>query len=262
MAGARVDGPPGVDEPGAIAQVTRVQQVGRAHLGHEAFVCHPAVGVGKGELDGLDLQVLALDAVDAVSANVQLLQHAQRHQRGNPLAIRWQFVHRVAGEGHLDGLDPLHFVGGQVAGAQLRAVFARKRFDGGGNLAPVKGLATRLRDAAQGAARLSEGKAFAGQRGAATWQKRLGETGLVVQQRHRQGPFVRNDGRHRRAAFGQFDGRFEEVCEGQGAEAFGQRRPAGHRAGHRDGVKAPQRNLAAVLLVKVGLAPAGGRHAG
>jgi len=123
------------------AQVGGVEQVGGAHLGHEALVGHPAVGVGKGQLDGLDLQVGAFHAVGPEAADVELLQHAQRHERGNALAIGRQLVHRVAGKAGVDGVDPLHLMGRQIGRADLRAVLAREGVDGLCHLAAVEGLA-------------------------------------------------------------------------------------------------------------------------
>jgi hypothetical protein len=67
-----------------------------------AGVGHPAVGVGEGQLHRLDLQVLRRQAVDRVAAEVQLVEHAQRHQRGDALAVGRDLVHRVAGKVLLD----------------------------------------------------------------------------------------------------------------------------------------------------------------
>jgi hypothetical protein len=74
-----------------------------------------------------DLQVHARGRTRCRVPVWQLLQDAQRDQRGNALAVGGNLVHRAVAERGGNGLHPLHLVGGQVIGRQRRTAGLGKR---------------------------------------------------------------------------------------------------------------------------------------
>ena len=87
------------------------------------------INIGKGEFHRLDQQMLGAPVVDRVLANAEFLGDAQRHQRGNALAIRRDLVDLVSAVVGGNRAHPLGCVGGQIAGAQGAAAVATFRFD-------------------------------------------------------------------------------------------------------------------------------------
>ena len=63
--------------------------------------------VADPELHRLDLQVQHLRAVGRKSDDVEPLEHAERDQRRDALAVRRQLVDAMAEEFHVDRLDPV-----------------------------------------------------------------------------------------------------------------------------------------------------------
>ena len=74
-----------VDELRARLEIVAIEHLCGRDI-HEARIGHVAVGIGEAELDGLDLQVRAVRAVDRVARHVEMLQDAQRDEGGNALA--------------------------------------------------------------------------------------------------------------------------------------------------------------------------------
>ncbi len=73
--------------------------------------------------------------------NAALLQNAERNQRGDPLAVWRQLLHRTAREVARQQFYPVHAVVGQILGRQVRAMLFGERGNFLRQLAAVKGVA-------------------------------------------------------------------------------------------------------------------------
>ena len=111
-----------VDQFCATGQVGITQQILRRHRGHGADVRHPAVSVCKSQLHGFDLQMLRQHAVDGQPGQIHLVEHAQRHQRGDALPVGRNLVHGVARVVFLDRCHPLRLVGCQIGLGHAAAI--------------------------------------------------------------------------------------------------------------------------------------------
>ena len=58
---------------------------------------------------------------------VEVLEHAERHQRDDALAVRRDLVQRVAAVIHLERLQPVGLVRGEIGDLQRAAVRTRMR---------------------------------------------------------------------------------------------------------------------------------------
>ena len=96
--------------------------------------------IGKGQLHGLDLQVLRSRAIHGQAGQVKVLQHAQRHQCGQALPAGWNLVQH-APVGLRQRRDPLGPVRRQVGLREGAALLRRKPRQGLGDLAGVERLA-------------------------------------------------------------------------------------------------------------------------
>ena len=94
VAGAEVLGSGRVDQGSALAQVVRVEKLVAADT-HGARFGHLGIGVGKGQLHGLDQEMLGLPVVHRVLTQPQVARHPQRHQGRNALPIGRNLVHAV-----------------------------------------------------------------------------------------------------------------------------------------------------------------------
>ena len=232
-----------VYETGAFAQVVAVQQLrgGDAHMVQVGVVL---MQVGKGQLHGLDLQVHAVHAVEVLLAHAQLVQHAQRHQRRNALAVGRNLVdHRVA-ELLRHRAHPVGLVRGQIFLAHHAAAGPRMRGHLSGQRTAVEGLAQGLGNLLQRARMGFAPEHFSGPGRTAARQKALGKAGLIAQLLAAQLPQCGNGGRDRETVARIVDGGPGHLREGQLAEALGQRHPGRHCAGHGHGIPAFFRNAA------------------
>ena len=232
-----------VYETGALAQVVAVQQLrgGDAHMVQVGVVL---VQIRKGQLHGLDLQVHAIHAVQRLRSRAQLVQHAQRHQRRNTLAVGRDLVdHRVT-ELLRHRSHPVGLVRGQIFLAHHAAAGPRMLDHLPGQRAAVEGLAHGLGNLFQRARMGFAPEHFTGPGSAATGQKALGKAGLVAQFLAAQLPQRGNRGRDRETVACIVDGGLGHLREGQLAEALGQRHPGRHGAGHGHGIPALFRNAA------------------
>jgi len=221
-----------VTQPG---KVRRRQQPLDWNLG-VPHVGHMGVRLGKGQLDRLDLHVQPRCRVPLVR-QLQAVQHAQRHESGDALAVGRNLPDVVALIAGADRRDPLALVRGQVRGANQSACLFGVTSDLLGQLPLVEICAAARRDA------LQRGRvALAGPDGSGAGREacRGKDVEPFVQFRqvqaavdtHRPRPVV---GRHRAervAALGIIDGRLEQFGERQPPEAPVQIGPAAHRSRH------------------------------
>jgi hypothetical protein len=105
---------------------------------HVSRVGHIMKGVGKGDLNGLQLLVTGLGAV--LLAEIELLEDIQRHQRHDALAVGRNLAHLVAAIIHPDGLHPLRLIGGQILIAEVAAKLFALGVDLPGDGAGIKGV--------------------------------------------------------------------------------------------------------------------------
>ncbi len=99
------------------------------------------VQVGKSELHGLDAGVHGLHIVHRVSADAMRVEHAQRHQCGNALAVGRQLVHRPPSIRGRERRHPLGVVGLEVFGGERATVLRRAVDDSLRDRATVEGVA-------------------------------------------------------------------------------------------------------------------------
>ncbi len=129
-----------IDERRARLQIMVAQQLFGRKL-HVRFIRHVAVEIRQRQLHRLNGQMQGLHGIRVMVLNAALLQNAERNQRGDPLPVRWQLLHRTAGEVTRQQIHPVHTMIRQILSRQMGAV----RFGEGGNflrqLAPVKRLA-------------------------------------------------------------------------------------------------------------------------
>ena len=248
------------DQLRALGQVGRVEQL-RGRDRHVAEVGDMRVDVGERDLHRLDLQVPALGGVGVERGDVEVLEDAERDQRGDPLAVRRDLVQAVAAIVHADGVDPVDRVAGEVGRAHRAAVRRRVGDQLRGGLALVEVAAPGRRDAPQRAGCALQHEALAVLGCAAARQEVLGEARLVLEDLDVCVPLALDDRRHRIAVFGVLDRRLQALLEGQAAELLVQRGPAGDAAGHRHRVPAAQRIDAAMPALEVVDVPGRGRRA-
>ena len=164
--------------------------------------------------------------------NAALLKNAERDQRGDPLTVRRELLHRTAREVARQQLYPVHAMVGQVLSRQVRAMF----FGEGGNflrqLAAVKGVAVgagnqlkrvRLRRVTEDLPH-ARGAAFRGETGA--------EARLIFQLVIAALPEMPNQRGDREAVARVVNGRLRQGGQRQRSEAFRQGDPAGYRPRH------------------------------
>ena len=239
VAGAEVLRATHIDQPCAAGQVVLVQHL-RRRQSHAARLGHVSVDVGKGQLHGLDLQVLRCHAVHRQRSQVEVLQDAQRDLRGDALPVGRNLVQRVPPVVLRGRAHPLGPVGREIGLGHRPAMVPGMGRSGSRHLAAVEVLTLAARDHPQRARRVGKAETLTHLRLTAMRQEGLRETGLAGQfgQRCRSGPLVLHDHRHRITAFGHVDGRRQQVGEGQLAEAPTQFDPGRHGTGHRDRVPA------------------------
>ena len=254
-----------IDQARTAGQVVGIEHLRRGQL-HGARLGHIAVDIGKGQLHGLDLQVVIAHAVEGLPGQIGVLQNAQGDLRGNALAVGWDLVQGVARKVLPQGRDPLGLVTGQVLGLQGAAQRLRKAHQGLGDLALIQVAAPAVGNAAQGArcGRKAEQLAHLGR--TAPGQERGGKARQCAQLGRGRGPLLLHHHRHQVAALGDLDGRLHQVGKGQAAKALGQGAPGRHRPRHGDRVDAPLGwvgAVGAVFALEVFGGPAtGGRSAG
>ncbi len=231
VAGAKILRARHVDQRGALPQVGGVKHLLGGHL-HGAGLGHVAVGVGKRQLHGLDLQMLRGHAVDLHRCQIEVRQDAQRDQCGNTLAVGWNFVQGVPAVVPADGLDPFGSVAGQIVLGECTAVFGREARQRLRDRAAVEGLAAAVGDRPQTAGRRGKTEQLAHFGRTAPGQEGFGKAGHGLQFGRGGSPLLLHHHRDRVAALGQFDGRLHQIGEGQLAKALAQGDPAGHGAGH------------------------------
>ena len=84
-----------VDQRRARLQVMVAQQLFRRER-HVCFVCHVAVEICQRQLHRLNGQVQGLHGIRMMLLNAALLKNAERNQRGDPLPVWRQLLHRAA----------------------------------------------------------------------------------------------------------------------------------------------------------------------
>ena len=81
--------------------------------------------------------MLALDTVHRQCGKIEVLQHTQRQQRHNALAVGWNLVHRVASKVLLHRNDPLRLIGSKIGQRHAAAMRLRVRHQSLGQLAAI-----------------------------------------------------------------------------------------------------------------------------
>ena len=220
-----------VDQRRAFGQVSGVQQGLRRHL-HVVDVGVVAVQVGQGQLHRLDLQVHRVHMVDGQVVGAQRFQHAQRHQRGDALAVGRDLVHHRLAEALRQRAAPVGPVLAQVGFGHRAAVGLGEGGDLLGQRAAVEGFALGVGDGFQRAGVGLAAEDLTGARCPPFGQEALGKAGLAAQPLAAHGPQRGDDGRDRKAIPCIADGRRGHLGQRQLAEAARQLHPGRNGAGH------------------------------
>ena len=226
-----------VDQRGALAQVLALQQPpGRQR--HVVDVGVVVMDIGQRQFHGLDLQVQAVGAVHWLAAHAQLVQHAQRHQGGDALAVGRDFVHHRIAEALRQRAHPVGLVRAQVVLGHGAAAGPRMGGHARGQRATVERLALGGDDVLQRAGMGLAAEQLARPRRPAVGQEALGKARLRAQALGAQRPQGGDGGRDREAVARVVDRRLRQLRQRQPAKAPPQRDPARHGARHGDGVPA------------------------
>ena len=140
-----------------------LEQRGHRHLG-VLGIGHEDVAVGEAELHGLDAPV-PVERARGIGG-VETLEHVQRDQRGEALAVRRQLRHLDAAVARADRLDPARGVRREVVVGEQAVRRTRGADDRVGDLALVEGARTALRHGAERARELRRAEPLAGLRSA------------------------------------------------------------------------------------------------
>ena len=148
---------------------------------------------------------------------------------------------------------------GEVAGAHDPAVGRRVRLEFGREFAAVEGLAVGCGDLLERGRVVGKPEQLTGFRRPPGRHERLGEAGLVLEQRHLRRPLLRDRRRDQKAVAAIGDRGLEELLERKLAELGVQLGPRRHRPGHGHRIPAERGNsVAAEVLWR----PCRGRAAG
>src|SRR5919197_4485202 len=232
-----------VDELRARLEIFALEESLGAHI-HVVDVADIAPGIGEGELDRLDLQMHAVGPIDAVRAHVEALEHAERHQRDDALAVGRDLVQRIAAIVELQRRHPVRLVRRHVGGLQHAAIAARMRLQLLRQRPAVERLAARTRDLLERIGVRRKAKALAHRPRAAAGHERFGEARLCFQLGHLLRPLSGDRRRYEKALASVADRALEEALERYASPSAVQLNPRrdaarhGHRvpAAHRHGL--------------------------
>ena len=123
-----------------------VEQGGRRHL-HRVGIGDVIAHVGDAELQRLDLKMQRAPGCRARRPSIsQPLEQAERDKRSDALAVRRDLVDAVAAELHVDRVEEVDRVRGQVVLADEAAAILRRARDLRRDLAAIEILAFGLGD--------------------------------------------------------------------------------------------------------------------
>ena len=174
----------------------------------------------------------------AVVADVGVLQHAKRHQRGDALTVWRDLVQFHVVKALADGAAPVVVMRSQIVGRHRAAIGLGEGRDLLRDLAFVEGAALGFGDGAQGACGAGVAEAFAGFGRASLGHESLGKAGLVLEHRGPFGPRRAHDRRHDKAVFGIADRGGQHGRQAEAAEFFRQFDPGADGTGDGHGVPA------------------------
>ena len=179
--------------------------------------------------------MLGCRTVGGHRGEVEILEDAERHQRGDALAVGRDLVNRDAAIVQRERRDPVGRVIREVRERVCRIDRLRVTRHRFGELAAVERVAVGLRDLRQRARERLARPVLAGHRRPSARHEMLEPAQVARHVRHGQRPFLGDDRRHGEAVARVADRGLEEIRERQLAEALRQRAPAGHgtRNGHR-----------------------------
>src|SRR5258708_46330 len=105
--------------------------------------------VGESELHRLELEVIRLERITAVSSEIEPIENIQRDERGQTLAIRWDLPNVVTPVAGPYRLDPGACVAGEIGKRQMSAGFGGERGRLLGKITTIEIVAARRGDPAQ-----------------------------------------------------------------------------------------------------------------
>ena len=161
---------------------------------HRAGLGDVGIHISKGQLHGLDLQVLRIHTIDGQASHIELVQNAQRDQCCNALAVGRNLVQRVAPVIFGNGCDPFAAVVRKILRGQRATVFRSKGCNCLRDLTAIESAAPAGRDGAKAHCGTLELKQLADIRRAASRQECRCKTGKRLQFVSRRRPLLLHDG--------------------------------------------------------------------
>ena len=189
------------------------------------------VKVGESDPHRLDLEVHPFGRARACLFIGQVRNDVERQQRGDALAIGWDFVHVVIFEAHRDRVDPVRLMGGKIRLGHRAAVLPGEGGNGPCDPAVIEGLAPGARDVLKGVGLVGEAPDFACL-GCATLGHEGAESREVLELGDGIAPLAGNDGTYGEPLARMADRIDKKILKGQVAEFCGERDPLRHGTGH------------------------------
>ena len=207
-------------------------------LGNRQVFLHLRVGVKLGPIGErqflcLGVKVDEVGRVVAHRGDVVLLEDVQNLQRGDALAVRWQFPDVVATIAGADRLDPVRGVSLEIFHRDQTTDRYAVAHDLLRDPAFVKRLRPLLADGTIDLCQVAVGHAFAFPRRAAVLEKCPAGGRRFAENRFSGLPIASNDLRHGKAVPRVTNRRRKRLSQRQFAEPIVQRLPAGDAARHR-----------------------------
>ncbi|MNC86834.1 hypothetical protein D3C83_25180 [compost metagenome] len=146
------------------------------------------MNIGECELHRLYLKVQAVGRIDRKPRKIEIFEYAQRHQRGDALAVGWNLQEPKTAIVDPDRLHPIIGVRGEIVQRQCRAALFCVRCNFFRELAAVERFAFGLGDLFQRARLRREGEFLSRFRCAPARHEGLGKPRLRFEFRHLVGP--------------------------------------------------------------------------
>ena len=149
--------------------------------------------IGKSEFHGFHLQVDSLGRKAGVLRGLEMLEHAKRHLRTDPLTIRWNFIEAMVFVVKAKWFDPVAFMSCKVVFGDIAPTRSRKSCNRSGDIATIKGLTAGLRDFLKRFCLVRITPDLALNWGPSRAGKRVDKAWILLEHRHRFSPMLCND---------------------------------------------------------------------
>ena len=225
-----------IDQARALVQVVGIKQVAGRHL-HVLGIGNMPMKICQGELDRLDLEVDGLPPIGIEFLDPEAAQNTERHQRGDPLAIRRDLVQGRGSERLSDRAAPVVVVRGKILDRQAGSVLRRKGRYALGEFTLVEGSSLRLGDQAERPRQRLIHKPFACPWGASARHESFREAGKILESHRASPPEFADHRGHEEPPFGVVNRGLKQLRERERAGPPREIYPSHNRAWDSDTFK-------------------------